>query len=35
MAKVILMDTESEKTMGGINMAVVNTSGAREHVIDM
>ena len=32
MVKVVLMNIESEKIIDEINMAIVNTMGAREHV---
>ena len=34
MVKVILMDMEFEKIVGEIDMAIVNTTAAREHVTD-
>ena len=34
MVKAILMDMEFEKIIDEINMAIVNTLGAREHITD-
>ena len=34
MVKVILMDMEFEKIINKIDMVIVNTIGAREHVTD-
>ena len=34
MVKVILMDMEFEKIIDVIDTAIINTTGAREHIID-